>query len=107
MNLIESNTDLQLLNPKDVTLVVPVWSSPKGHELMFPISFVYIRTKDTDFILNFQYIRFVMKIPLFWVIDIFNQKDWIMSGFTLKSMVNHSYSMSSLLRFLRGIEAII
>ena len=56
MNLIESNTDLQLLNPKDVTLVVPVWSSPKGHELMFPISFVYIRTKDTDFILNFQHI---------------------------------------------------
>ena len=56
MNLIESNTDLQLLNPKDITLVVPVWSSPKGHELMFPISFVYIRTKDTDFILNFQHI---------------------------------------------------
>ena len=56
MNLIESNTDLQLINPKDVTLVVPVWSSPKGHELMFPISFVYIRTKDTDFILNFQHI---------------------------------------------------
>jgi len=56
MNLIESNTDLQLLNPKDVTLVVPVWSSPRGHELMFPISFVYIRTKDTDFILNFQHI---------------------------------------------------
>jgi len=56
MNLIESNIDLQLLNPKDVTLVVPVWSSPKGHELMFPISFVYIRTKDTDFILNFQHI---------------------------------------------------
>ena len=56
MNLIESNIDLQLLNPKDVTLVVPVWSSPRGHELMFPISFVYIRTKDTDFILNFQHI---------------------------------------------------
>lgn len=56
MNLIESNTDLQLLNPKDITLVVPVWSSPKGHELMFPISFVYIRTKDTDYILNFQHI---------------------------------------------------
>ena len=56
MNLIESNTDLQLLNPKDITLVVPVWSSPRGHELMFPISFVYIRTKDTDFILNFQHI---------------------------------------------------
>ena len=56
MNLIETNTDLQLLNPKDITLVVPVWSSPKGHELMFPISFVYIRTKDTDFILNFQHI---------------------------------------------------
>jgi len=56
MNLIESNIDLQLLNPKDITLVVPVWSSPKGHELMFPISFVYIRTKDTDYILNFQHI---------------------------------------------------
>lgn len=56
MNIIESNADLRLLNPKDITLVVPVWSSPKGHELMFPISFLYIRTKDTDFILNFQHI---------------------------------------------------
>lgn len=56
MNIIERDADLHLLNPKEILLIVPVWSSQRGHQLMFPISFVYIKTKDTDFILNFQHI---------------------------------------------------
>jgi hypothetical protein len=56
MNIIEKDIDLHLLNPEEILLIVPVWSSQRGHQSMFPISFVYIKTKDTDFILNFQHI---------------------------------------------------
>ena len=56
MNIIEKDKDLHLLNPEEILLIVPVWSSQRGHQSMFPISFVYIKTKDTDFILNFQHI---------------------------------------------------
>ena len=56
MNIIEKDADLHLLNPEEILLIVPVWSSQRGHQSMFPISFAYIKTKDTDFILNFQHI---------------------------------------------------
>jgi hypothetical protein len=56
MYIIEKDTDLSLINPNDTKLIIPIWSSNRGHELGFPISFVYIRTKDTEYILNFQHI---------------------------------------------------
>jgi hypothetical protein len=66
MNIIEKDKDLHLLNPEEILLIVPVWSSQRGHQSMFPISFVYIKTKDTDFILNFQHIdaEYVTPFPL-------------------------------------------
>jgi len=42
MNIIEKDIDLHLLNPKEILLIVPVWSSQRGHQSMFPISFAYI-----------------------------------------------------------------
>jgi hypothetical protein len=56
MFIIEKEEDVKLINPIDTKLVIPIWSSNIGHELGFPISFVYIRTKDTEYILNFQHI---------------------------------------------------
>jgi len=56
MYIIENEVDLHLINPNDTKLVIPIWSSNRGHEFGFTISFVYIRTKDTEYILNFQHI---------------------------------------------------
>ena len=56
MTIIQYDSDLQLLNGHTIKFIVPVWSSPKGHERGFPISFVYIRTEDTEFVINFKHI---------------------------------------------------
>jgi hypothetical protein len=58
MNLIE--TTLSLANfakskPK-FGLVIPVWSSPRGHECGSKISFIYYRTETEDGIINFSHI---------------------------------------------------
>ena len=58
MNLIETNNALLAFyksNPK-IDLIVPVWSSPKAHEYDTSISFAYLRTKDSDYIINFNHI---------------------------------------------------
>ena len=58
MNLIETNNALVEFyksNPK-IDLMVPVWSSPKAHEYDTSISFAYLRTKDSDYIINFNHI---------------------------------------------------
>jgi hypothetical protein len=58
MNLIETNKALLSFyasNPK-VVLAVPVWSSPKAHEYDTSISFLYLRTNDSDYIINFNHI---------------------------------------------------
>jgi hypothetical protein len=58
MNLIEHNDTLLSFyksNPK-IDLMVPVWSSPKAHEYDTSISFVYLRTKDSDYLINFNHI---------------------------------------------------
>lgn len=54
MNLIESNIALQSLT--DIQLLVPVWSSPKGHEWVTNISFFYYKTKSEDGIININHI---------------------------------------------------
>ena len=56
MTIIEYDSDLRLLNDHAIRLIVPVWSSPKGHECGFPVSFVYIRTETDEFIINFRHI---------------------------------------------------
>jgi len=58
MNLIETNKALLSFyssNPK-IELAVPIWSSPKAHEYDTSISFLYLRTKDSDYIINFNHI---------------------------------------------------
>lgn len=58
MNLIETNNALiefYKSNPK-IDLMVPVWSSPKAHEYDTSISFAYLRTNDSDYIINFNHI---------------------------------------------------
>ncbi len=58
MNLIETNKALLSFystNPK-IELAVPVWSSPKAHEYDTSISFLYLRTPDSDYIINFNHI---------------------------------------------------
>ena len=58
MNLIETNNALVEFyksNPK-IDLMVPVWSSPKAHEYDTSISFAYLRTNDSDYIINFNHI---------------------------------------------------
>jgi hypothetical protein len=56
MNIIEEIEQLRLLKSNNVELIIPIWSSPKGHELGFPISFAYIRTTESDYIINFTHI---------------------------------------------------
>jgi len=58
MNLIETNDILLSFyksSPK-VALMVPVWSSPKAHEYDTSISFVYLRTEKSDYLINFNHI---------------------------------------------------
>ena len=58
MNLIETNKALLSFYTSDpkVVLAVPVWSSPKAHEYDTSISFLYLRTNDSDYIVNFNHI---------------------------------------------------
>lgn len=58
MNLIETNNALLSFyssNPS-IVLAFPVWSSPKAHEYDSSISFLYLRTNDSDYIINFNHI---------------------------------------------------
>ena len=72
MNLIEKNKQLtDFIKSKPVlTLLVPVWSSPKAHEWGNRISFIYYRTADSDGIINFNHIDAtkIDKIPDFTTI---------------------------------------
>ena len=36
--------------------MIPVWSSPKAHQFDCSISFVYLRTDDEDYVINFNHI---------------------------------------------------
>jgi hypothetical protein len=58
MNLIETNKALLSFYTSNhrVVLVVPIWSSPKAHEYDTSISFIYLRTNDSDYIINFNHI---------------------------------------------------
>ena len=58
MNLIEKKKQLNdFIKTKPVlSLVVPVWSSPKAHEWGNRISFIYYRTSDSDGIINLNHI---------------------------------------------------
>lgn len=58
MIIIENNAQLLSFcqtNPK-VLLLIPVWSSPRAHEYNTHLSFVYIRTKDSEYIINVNHI---------------------------------------------------
>ena len=58
MNIIQTNDELLSFcqtNPK-VLLLIPIWSSSKAHEYTTTISFVYVRTEFTDYIINFNHI---------------------------------------------------
>lgn len=58
MNLIEKTAQLLSFcksNPK-VLLLIPVWSSPKAHEYNTTVSFIYLRTDESDYIINFNHI---------------------------------------------------
>jgi len=58
MNLIENTLSLANLaksRPK-IGLMIPVWSSARGHEWSSKISFVYYRTETEDGIINFNHI---------------------------------------------------
>jgi len=69
MNLIEKNKQLTdfIKSGPVLTLLVPVWSSPKAHEWGNRISFIYYRTADSDGIINFNHIDAakIDKIPDF------------------------------------------
>jgi hypothetical protein len=58
MNLIETNTELLSFYKAsiDVVLAVPVWSSRRAHQYDTPISFLYLRTNVSDYIINFNHI---------------------------------------------------
>ena len=72
MNLIEKNKQLTdfIKSGPVLTLLVPVWSSPKAHEWGNRISFIYYRTADSDGIINFNHIDAakIDKIPDFTTI---------------------------------------
>lgn len=58
MNLIETNNALLSFYKSNIKidLMIPVWSSPKAHQYDTSISFVYIRTAKSDYIINFNHI---------------------------------------------------
>ena len=58
MKLIENNHTLLSFcqSHKPVRLMIPVWSSPKAHQFDCSISFVYLRTDDEDYVINFNHI---------------------------------------------------
>ena len=72
MNLIEKNKQLTdfIKSGPVLTLLIPVWSSPKAHEWGNRISFIYYRTADSDGIINFNHIDAakIDKIPDFTTI---------------------------------------
>lgn len=58
MILIENNSSLFEFYKSNVTplLAFPIWSSPKAHEYDTTISFLYIRTYDNHYLINFNHI---------------------------------------------------
>ena len=72
MNLIEKNKQLTdfIKSQPVLTLLIPVWSSPKAHEWGNRVSFIYYRTAESDGIINFNHIDAakVDKIPDFTTI---------------------------------------
>ena len=58
MKLIENNHTLLSFcqSHKQVRLMIPVWSSPKAHQFDCSISFVYLRTDEDDYVINFNHI---------------------------------------------------
>ena len=58
MKIIENNHILLSFcqNHKPIQLMVPVWSSPKAHQFDCSISFLYLRTEEDEYIINFNHI---------------------------------------------------
>jgi hypothetical protein len=58
MKIIENNHILLSFckSHSPILLMVPVWSSPKAHQFDCSISFVYLRTKEEEYIINFNHI---------------------------------------------------
>ena len=58
MKIIENNHILLSFckNHKPIQLMVPVWSSPRAHQFDCSISFLYLRTEDDEYIINFNHI---------------------------------------------------
>ena len=81
MNLIENTLTLANFvksRPK-IGLVVPVWSSPRGHELGNKISFVYYRTDTEDGIINFSHID-AGTVPRFQLYKICNEDTLVLGN---------------------------
>jgi hypothetical protein len=58
MNLIETTQSLANFakTRPEFRMLIPVWSSARGHECASPISFIYYRTDGSDGIINFRHI---------------------------------------------------
>lgn len=58
MKIIENNHILLSFckNHPPIQLMVPVWSSPKAHQFDCSISFLYLRTEEEEYIINFNHI---------------------------------------------------
>lgn len=56
MILIEHDSQLDSLKDKQFKLVVPVWSTPRGHEWGFPVSFYYLRDEQDEYVVNLRHI---------------------------------------------------
>ena len=81
MNLIENTLTLANFvksRPK-IGLVVPVWSSPRGHELGNKISFIYYRTDIEDGIINFSHID-AGTVPHFQLYKICNEDTLVLGN---------------------------
>ena len=81
MNLIENTLTLANFvksRPK-IGLIVPVWSSPRGHELGNKISFVYYRTDTEDGIINFSHID-AGTVPRFQLYKICNEDTLVLGN---------------------------
>ena len=81
MNLIENTLTLANFvksRPK-IGLLVPVWASPRGHELGNKISFVYYRTDTEDGIINFSHID-AGTVPRFQLYKICNEDTLVLGN---------------------------
>jgi hypothetical protein len=58
MKIIENNHILLSFckNHSPILLMVPIWSSPKAHQFDCSISFLYLRTEEEEYIINFNHI---------------------------------------------------